>query len=282
MNEVPIRKEVEGIKLNTEISHCLHSAVKVITDHVDGRLEHRHIIQSLYKSPDNHYFLAFWNMPRWDSETLSYAYGNDVSLITPEQAKQWMRTYCPDELENFVTSMDKADKTSSTQTVSLRMSTELRNHLARAESLGGQSLNKVCINLIEAGLSMASSRSFVCLPSQFDVMMMPDRKTPAVDKFEKALKFENPDEQELAGYSETLCYLYRFDYPSFLPFVLRTFYRLMRINKNISHTQCFAEWITAFYRVTYQDGLEYARKNPEKVPNDRWDTASAPATPESQ
>lgn len=273
MNEEPIRKDVEGLKLNTEISHCFHSAVKVITDNVNGDLEHRNIIQSLYKSPDNHYFLAFWNMPRWDSETLSYAYSNDAALITPEQAKQWMRTYCPAELENFVAFMDKADKTPSTQTVSLRMSSELRSILGQGESFGGQSLNKVCINLIETGLSTVNSRHFLCMPSQFDVMMMPDGETPAVDKFGKGLKFENPAEQELSGYAETLLYVYRFNYPGFLPFIVRTLYRLMRINKNPLHAECFAQWITYFYRVTYQDGLEYARKNPENlldVPSSRW------------
>lgn len=277
MNEhPPIRKDVAGVKLNTEASHRIHWIRKVISEQVEGQVEHRHIVQALYKSPDNHYFLAFWNTPRWNSQTLKDDYVDDVHLIEPTQAKQWMRTYCPAELENFARTMDKADTTPTTQTLTLRMSTELRHRLSVADSLDGQSLNKACMNLIEAGLSMSNSRSSVCLPSHFNVMMMPDGITPAIDEFEKALKFENPDEQELAGYSESLYNIYRFNYPGFLPFVLRTFYRLFHINKNPVHAQCFAEWVTAFYRPSYDDGLEYARKNPPKPsdsPYTRWGNA---------
>ena len=269
----PIRKVIAGASINTETAHCFHSLMKVVTELVDGQLKHRHIVQGLYQNPEGRYFLAFWNKLNWNDEILGYDFVDDAILIEPEQAKQWMSNYCYEKLAAFVTSMDKPDKPASTQTLTLRMNTELRNHLTFIAKVADQSLNKICLNLISAGMSMSAARPQVSPPRPY-LIVMPDGKQ-VVDELEKALKFDDPDEQALAGYAESLFGICRFDYPSFLPFVLRTFYSLLCINKNESHALCFAKWLTDFYRVTYDDSLEYNKRNyPNKLMSSKADGTS--------
>lgn len=255
-----IRKVVSGITINTDTAHCFHTDVKVITEQINGLLKHRNIVQGLFTNQEGQYFLAFWNKPNWDTESLSYHYIDDVQLIDVEHARQWLRNYCPEKLDSFMASMADADNPASMQTLTLRLSTELRNHLSFCAKVADQSLNKLCLNLIYVGMSANQSRSLVS-PPQPHRINMPNGK-PAIDKFEKAMKFEDPDEQALAQHAETLFSLHRFNFPAFLPYVLHTLYKLVHINKDQSHVLCFVTWLTEFHRVTYEDSLEYHRRNP--------------------
>jgi hypothetical protein len=249
----PIRKVISGKSINTETDHCFHSVIKVMSEQVDGQLQHRYIVQSLYQNSEGGYFLAFWNKLNWNDESLSYDFVDDAILIEPEQAKQWMRSYCPENLESFVADMDKACKPASMQTLTLRMRTELRDYLASAAKSHGQSLNKICLELINTGMSANRARPSLFSPQPYYITM-PDGK-PAVDEFEKALKFDDPSEQELAGYAESLYGFYRFEYPFFLPFALKTLYILIHADKNESHALCFANWLSRFHRVSFSDNL---------------------------
>lgn len=259
----PIRKVFDDISINTDIAHCFHSVIKIVSEHDDGQVKHRRMIQGLYQNPDGHFFLAFWNKMNWNDKSFNYDFVDDANLIDPDQATQWMMNYCPDKLESFMASMKQADKSPSTVSVTIRMPTELRDHLALvAKIVNNQSLNKICINLINAGMSMSNTRGSVSRPQPYRITM-PNGQF-AVDEHEHALEFDDPDEQALAGYAETLFTLYNFDYPSMFPFVLKTLYRLIHINLNEQHLRCFVNWLCEFYRVTYDDSLEYQKRNPKK------------------
>lgn len=254
----PIRKVIAGVTINTDTAHSFHLDVKVVSEQTGGQVNHRRIIQGLYQTPDGKYFLAFWNKPNWDNETLSYDFVDDALVVEPEQAKQWMRNYCPDKLDSFIASMGENDKPASMQTLTLRLTTELRNQLTFAAKISDQSLNKVCLNLITAGMSMGNTRGLVA-PPQPQYITMPDDR-PALDQFGKALKFDNPDEQALAGYAESLYDLWNFNYPGLLPFALHTLYRLIHIVRNKDYVLCFAKWLSQFHRTTYDDAQEYQRR----------------------
>jgi hypothetical protein len=269
MDEIePIRKIIKGVSINTETAHCFHSLTKVLTEQVDKQVKHIYIVQGIYKSLEGRYFLAFWNRPIWNDESLSYDCVSDAILIDPEQARQWMSRYCPEKLQSFLVSTDKSANTQTT--VSIRMSTALRDHIAFMA--GDHSLNKICLKLINAGMSMNYASLDLSRPPPYLITM--PKGMPAIDEFERALKFDDPDEQALAGYAELLYSLSRLDYPGFLPFVLKTLYRLIHINKNESHALCFVEWLSSFYRVGYNDSLEYNKRHPPTTnrPMNRWNT----------
>lgn len=252
----PIRKVVSGVNLNTDTAHCFKLVRKIFTEHLDGEfrdVHHLFMIQGLYRASEGQYFLALWNQPQWNSDALSYDFVDEAILIEPEKAKLWVQRNCPEKLEDFLSSMNTTSQVSSMQTVSLRMHTGLRDHLAFAAKLGNsnKSLSKHCVDLIEAGMSLAGSRSSLSPPNP-SLITMPDG-THALDGFEKALKFDDSDEQALAGYAEALYALVRFNYAWFLPFVLKTLYTLLHKTKNDKHALCFANWLTAFYRPSFSD-----------------------------
>lgn len=258
-----IRKIIDGVTINTDTAHNFHLDVKLVSEQVGNHVNHRRMVQGLYQAPDGNYFLAFWNKPNWNNETLSYEFINDATTVAPEQAQQWIRNYCPEKFSGLIASMEGNDKSASMQTLTLRLTTELKNHFTFLAKISDQSINKICLNFINTGMSIGNTRALVSLPPPQDITMPPDGR-PALDQFGKALKFVDPDEQALAGYAESLYDIYNFNYPGFLPFALHTLYRLLRIVKREDHALCFSNWLSRFHRATYDDAMEYNRRNQSK------------------
>ena len=254
-----IRKVIDGVAINTDTAHNFHLDIKLVSEQVGGHVNHRRMVQGLYQAPDGKYFLAFWNKPNWDSETLSYEFINDAIMVEPEQAQQWVRNYCPEKLGGLIASMEGNDKSASMQTLTLRLTTELKNHFTFLSKISDQSINKICLNFINVGMSMGSIRGCVA-PPEPQYITMPDGR-PVLDQFRKALKFDNPDEQALAGYAESLYDILNFNYPNFLPFALHTLYRLFHIVKIEEHALCFSKWLSLFHRATFEDAMESSRRN---------------------
>ena len=256
MNELDsIRKVVSGVSVNTDTAHCFHIDVRMFSEHVNGELQHRRIAQGLYQTPDGTYFLAHWNQPIWNDETLSYDFNDDVLIVEPNRAKQWIETYCPENMALI----GEDTKPASMQTLTLRLTTELRNRLAFSAKISDQSINKVCLNLISAGMSVNAARRSASEPKTEHITMLDGR--PVLDQFGKALRFEDQDEQNLAKCAESLYYLWVFDYPSLLPFVFHTFYRLKHIIRNDTHVLCFAQWLASFHRPTWNDSQDYNQRH---------------------
>jgi hypothetical protein len=271
----PIRKIIDGVGLNTDSAYCFFSIINVVSGlDSNNQLKHRQVVQSLYQnSSDNRYFLAYWNKMQWNESLWSYDFVNDISLLEPEQAKQWMLAFCKDkkQFNIFMESMKQPDKPASMTTISVRMPTELRDHLAFVSGLGNQSINKICMRLIETGLAMNEAKHRICHPTIFFMTMLDG--CPVVDEFEKALKFEDPEEQALAEYAETLLSLYRYDYPNFLPFVARTFHIILFFHKkNRTHTICFAYWLSCLYRLRGGELPKSPPDGPQEMSLDQLNT----------
>src|SRR5690606_27649952 len=96
----PIRKVIDGIHINTDTAHCIHTNVKMVSEWVDGKTLHWYIHHGLYQvQGSNHYFFAFWNKPQWNEKSLQFEYVNDANLIDVSQAKQWVLANCPDKFD---------------------------------------------------------------------------------------------------------------------------------------------------------------------------------------
>ncbi|MDC6126777.1 hypothetical protein PPH41_01975 [Burkholderia gladioli] len=267
---MPIRKVIDGVNLNTDTAHCFHTNMKVVSELVDDQVVHRRIHQGLYQVQGNaRYFLAFWNKPQWNDEALQFQYVDDAMLIDVEQAKQWMLTYCPEKLDAFVKDLGKTDRAPSSAAVNLRMPMELRNHLMQTAELTGNSLNKICLNLLNAGMAYAHVKTTVSLPASFIRLEMPNGE-PALDEVEHARQFEDEDDQALANYAETLYALYRQDFPRFLPVALHILYRLLHINRDAKRAICFAIWLSHFHRVSWQDSQDSRQRRPGPVEYGQW------------
>lgn len=246
-----IRRIIKNIHINTDTAYCFHKTINLVSELSSGSLAHRKMVQGLYQNADGHYFIAFWNKPTWNAETLGYDYIDDVVFITQEQAKQWVMNYCPGKfsMDNKIWEQDK--NPASMQTVSIRMTTELRNHLKFLSKVSGQSVNKLCIDLMDDGMSVRSTRASVPLPPT-NLITMPDGRV-VLDSFEKALQFDVPEDQKLANYAEALYGVWRFHYPLLFVFVARTLYKIITVEKNKEHALCFSEWVSKFYRSGHYD-----------------------------
>ncbi|KVW05818.1 hypothetical protein WK91_34585 [Burkholderia cepacia] len=244
----PIRKVLDGISVNTDTAHCIHNTAAVVSEQIAvGQVKHRYIVQGLYQTPEGHFFLAFWNKMAWNEEILRYDFVNEAMLVQPEQAIQWVRSHCPEKLDGFIENIESREKSASTTTVTLRMTTELRESLALRAKITDQSINKICLNLMAAGQSLSDARRRVFLPMSFDPLRMPDGQL-ALNELERARSFSNPEEQELAGYAEALYGFYRLNFPQLLPFIVATFYKLTQTEGSDEYVLCFARWLAKFHR----------------------------------
>lgn len=252
-----IRKTIGDATLNTATDRCFHIDWKTLTERSGAELAHRRIGQGLFLNPKGKLYLAFWGKPLWNEASLRFEYVEDASLLQPEEAVRWTRTYCPDRVSQLEDALS-AEKFVTTQSVTLRMTTELRDYLTLS---GEGSLNKNCIAFIASGISMMHAKSNLSVPSSLTALVMPDGQF-ALDEFEKARKFDDPDEQALAESAATLYALFRSNYPQFLPYALHQLYRLLGIQKNIEYALCFARWLSAFHRATFEDAREHSRRNP--------------------
>lgn len=246
-----IRRIIANTHINTDTAYCFHKIINLVSEVSSGSLVHRKIVQGMYQNADGQYFIAFWNKPNWNEETLGYDYIDDVVLITQEQAKQWVMNYCPEKFSMSSKIWERDGNPANMQTVTIRMTIELRNHLKFLSKISDQSVNKICIDLMTDGMSLRSSRTNAPIPSTH-LINMPDGKL-ALDSFEKALRFEEPEDQKLANYAEALYGVWRFNYPQVFVFVARTLYKIIHVEKNKEHALCFAEWVSKFYRSGYHD-----------------------------
>ena len=268
----PIRKIIDRVTLNTDTAHCHGIVQSVVTDIVNGQPDHRYLRQGLYQVlPDGPYFLAFWNKPQWDDATLKLAYVEDLRVITIDQAKQWMQTHCPAAYNAFEEAMGKGGKTASAVPVNLRMPAHMRATLMGQMGPDGEksSFNKLCINYIQLGLDYARARYTVYAPPSYDRPLMPNGQ-PAVDEHERANTFEDPDDQALAKYVESLYAFHRHNPAYFLPFALDTLHRLFKTNRDVKRGTCFALWLAAFHRYTPKDGDEARKRRPGPQEYGEW------------
>lgn len=266
----PIRKVIDGVNINTDTAHRFHEDVKVVSELVEDMVVHRRIHQCLYQTQGNgRYFLAFWNKPLWNDDALQFVYINDASLIDVEQAKQWMLTNCPEKLDDFVKNLDNTDKAPSSVAVNLRMPMALRNHLMQTAELTGNSLNKICLNLMNMGMSYAHRKRAISLPASFIRLEMPNGE-PALDEFEHARQFKDEDDQALANYAENLYSLYKQDFPRLFPVALHILYRLFHINRDSKRAICFAIWLSHFHRVSWQDSQDISQRRQGPVEYGQW------------
>lgn len=256
----PIRKIKDGISLNTETAYLFHAVSTLETEQVESNLQHRLIVQALYLSRDGHFFVAFWNLPRWDPETLGLVYEDDARVVDATQARQWVSRYCPTKVSDLVKALEAAELPESYVNVTVRMDTGLRNHLAYQASMSQRSISKICLLLMEAGMTATEARKRVSRPAPYYMTMVDGG--PAVDEFERACVFEDPDDQALAGYAEQLFGFYRFNFPGLLPFAAETLHRLIHIVRDEPRALCFARWLALFYRTSYDDVVEQSRRNP--------------------
>ncbi|WP_321871957.1 hypothetical protein [Paraburkholderia tropica] len=264
-----IRRIIDGLTINTDTAHRFHIDAKVVSELVDGNVVHRRMCQGLYQVlPDGPYFLAFWNKPYWDEATLRFTFSDDLCVIDAEQAKQWMRTYCPAQFDKFVNDMGKPDKAPSVVAINLRIPVELRAHLTTSAELTNNSFNKICLNLIYAGMSV-TTRPRPGTPASYVTLRLPSGE-PAVDQFERAMTFEDGRDQELANCAEQLYWLARNDEPKFLGFVLWTLYRLFHVERDDKRATCFALWLTHFHRAGPEVGEEFRRRRPGPMEYGEW------------
>ena len=268
MQELPsIKKVIAGSSVNTDTSSCFHLETRLVTEKEGEEIKQRAVTQGLYQAPDGQYFVAFWNKMVWDDETMGYDFIEEISLITPEKAMRWIGKNCPDKLQELMESMDKKDKSTSLQTVSIRMSQGLRERIDWMAQGSNRSISKVCVDLINRAIELGYRPTTLSAPNQQGMcrMYMPDEKGPALDEFGTALSFDDPEDQELAGHAETLLLTFNLDYQKFLPFAIRILYRLMHVKKNEKQTTCFVNWLTLFYRVSQGENAGYEHLQ-EKLP----------------
>ncbi|WPH20792.1 hypothetical protein [Variovorax paradoxus] len=274
-----IRKTIGDAVLNTATDQYFHSDWKTLTERSGAELSHHRIGQGLFLNPKGKLYLAFWGKPLWNEASLRFEYVEDASLLEPEDAIRWMRSYCPDRIVQLESALS-AEKFVTTQSVTLRMNTELRDYLALA---GEGSLNKNCISFIASGIATMHAKSNLSLPSSLTALVMPDGEF-ALDELERARKFADPDEQALAESAATLYALFRWDYPQFLPYALHQLYRLLGIQKNPEYALCFARWLSSFHRATFEDAKEHSLRNPpafKESVGSKWSDRKTSAEPKT-
>ncbi|WP_233799699.1 hypothetical protein [Paraburkholderia sp. HP33-1] len=262
----PIRKVIDGISINTDTAHHFHTDTKVVSELVDRTVVHRYMAQGLYQVlPDGPYFLAFWNRLQWDSGAMKFTYVDDASLIDVEQAKQWIRGYCPQRYDEFVQNMGQAGKAPSAVAVNLRMPSDLRAHLMMRADVTGSSFNKICMNMITAGLNHFQ----LFAPSSFVTLTMPSG-VPALNELQRANSFNDADDQALANDAEQLYGFCRLNQNQFLPFALSALYRHFMTNRDEKRGVCFALWLAQFHRPSWQDQQEFRQRRPGPVEYGAW------------
>jgi hypothetical protein len=214
--------------------------------------------QGLFKTKEGEFFLACWNLPTWNKNSVRFDLVDQIQPLNGSQAFTWFHQNAPSEV--FAEKLALLDEPVGDvrAALTIRMPARIRDYIESIAAVTGHSVNKVCTGMLETAMGL---RVLPVYRPALNELVLADGE-PCLDEFGLAKDFTDPRKKNLALIAEGLVELSTsgrsaglFDY------AISALNRLIAIEDDVEGAVMVARWLAKFHRWTHEDSTAYLRKN---------------------